>query len=101
MLEVLPLKFHLIGSVKGGSKASVRSPFRSRTGTRVAKSVASCSVSSIPTITESPQGEQVAMSSQQTRSSRPADKALSHILVACGKTGIDNLKALKSWFVEK
>ena len=53
MLEDLLLKANLIGSGRGGGMASSRSAFSSRAETSVGDSVASQSVYSLPTITES------------------------------------------------
>ena len=73
VLEELFLKANLIGRGGGGGKASSRSVFSSRAGSSFGDSVASQSVSSLPTITESAKTEQVAMSFQEPCSSRQAD----------------------------
>ena len=72
MLEELLLRANLIGRCRGGRMASSRSVFSSRAGTSVGESIASQSVYSLPTITESTKNEQVAMSSQKPCSSRQA-----------------------------
>ena len=77
MLEDLLLKANLIGRRGGGGKASSKSTFSSCAGTSVGDSVASRSVNSLPTITESTRSEKVAMGSQDPCSSRQADEALS------------------------
>ena len=70
MLKDLGLKANLIGRGGGGGKASSRSAFSSCAGTSVGDSVASRSVYSLPTITESTGSELVTMGSQEPCSSR-------------------------------
>ena len=94
MLEDLLLKANLIGRRGGGGKASSKSTFSSA-GTSVGDSVASRSVYSLPTMTESTRSEEVAMSSQEPCSSRQADEALSSVPIVCDKSGTDSLKILK------
>ena len=96
MLEDLLLKTNLIGRDRGGGKASSRSVFSSRTGTSVDDSVASHSVYSLPTITESTKSEQVAMGSQEPCSGRRVDDASSNVPVVYDKNGTDSLKTLKA-----
>ena len=95
MLEDLLLKSNLIGRRGGGGKASNKSTFSSCAGTSVGDSVASRSVYSLPTITESTQSEVVAMGSQEPCSSHQADEALSSVPVVLDKSGTDSLKTLK------
>ena len=96
MLEDLLLKANLIVRGRGGGMASSRSAFSSRAGTSVGDSVASQSVHSLPTKTESTESEQqVALSSQEPCSSRQADEALSSVPVVYDKSGTDSLKTLK------
>ena len=95
LLENLLSKANLICRGGGGGKGSRRSTFSSPAGTSVRDSVASRSVSSLPTITESTKREQVAMGSQEPCSSRQADKALSSAPAVYDKSGIDSLKTLK------
>ena len=97
MLEDLLLKANLIGrgGGGGGGKASIRSALSSCAGTSVGDSVASRSVYSLPTITESTESEQVTMGSQEPCSSRQADKALCSVPVVNDKSGTDSLKTLK------
>ena len=95
MLEDLLLKANLIGRGGGGGKASSRSVFSSRAGTSVGDSVASQSVYSLPTITESAKSEQVAMSFHEPCSIRQVDEALSSVPVGYDKSGTDGLKTLK------
>ena len=85
MLEDLLVKANLIVRRGGGAKASSKSTFSSCAGTSVGDSVASRSVYSLPTITESTQSEEVAMGSQEPCSSRQADEALSTVLVVHDK----------------
>ena len=94
MLEDLHLKSNLIGRLGGGGKASNKSTFSSCAGTSVGDSVASRSVYSLPTITESTQSEEVAMGFQEPCSSRQADEALSSVPVVHDKSGTDSLKTL-------
>ena len=61
MLEDLLFKANLVGRIGGGGKASSRSAFSSCAGTNVGDSVASRSVYSLPTITESTESEQLTM----------------------------------------
>ena len=95
MLEDMLLKAILIGRRGGGGKASSKSAFSSCAGTSVGNSVASRSVYSLPTITESTGSEQVAMGSQEPCSSRQADEALSSVPIVCDKSGTDSLETLK------
>ena len=95
MLEDLLLKSNLIGRRGGGGKASNKSTFSSCAGTSVGDSVASRSVYSLPTITESTQSQEVAMGSQEPCSSRQADEALSSVPVVHDKSGTDSLKTLE------
>ena len=95
VLEDLLLKANLIGRDGGGGKTSSRSALSSRAGTSVGDSVASRSVFSLPTVTESTKSEQVAMASQEPFSSRQADEALSITPVLYDKSGTDSLKTLK------
>ena len=83
MLGDLLLKTNLIGRVGGGGggKAFSRSAFSSCAGTSVGDSVATRSVYSLPTITESTESEQVTMGSHEPCSSRQADEALSSVPV--------------------
>ena len=92
MLEDLLFKANLIGRGGGGGKASSRSAFSSCGGTSVEDSVASRSVYSLPTITESTESEQVTMGSQEPCSSRQADETLSSVPVVHDKSGTDSLK---------
>ena len=57
--------------------------------------MASRSVYSLPTITESTESEQVTMGSQEPCSSRQADEALSSGPVVHDEGGTDSLKTLK------
>ena len=84
-----------IGNVGGGGRASRRSAFSSCAGTSVGDSVASRSVYSLPTITESAQSEEVAMGSQEPCSSRQADEAFSSVPIVHDKSGTDSSKTLK------
>ena len=93
--EDLLLKPNLIGRVGGGKKASSRSAFSSCAGTSVGDSVASRSVYSLPTITESTKSEQVEMGFLEPRSSCQADETLSSVPVVHDKSGTDSLKTLK------
>ena len=95
MLEDLLLKINLIGRRGGGGKASSKSTFSSCAGTSIGDSVASRSVYSLPTITESTRSEEVAMGSQEPRSSRQADEALSSVPVVCDKSRTESLKTGK------
>ena len=95
MLEDLLLKANLIGRRGGGGKASSKSTFSSCAGASVGDSVASRSVYSLPTITESTRSEEVAMGSQEPCSSRQVDEALSSVPIVCDKSGTDILKTLK------
>ena len=95
MLEVLLLKANLIGRVGGGGRASSRSAFSSCAGTSIGNSVASRSVYSLPTITESAQNEEVAVGSQEQCSSRQAVEALSSMPIVHDKSGTDSSKTLK------
>ena len=95
MLEDLLLTATLIGGGRGGRKASSRSVFYSRARRRVGDSVASRSVYSLPTVTESTESEQMALSSQEPCSSRQVDVALSSVPVVYDKSGTDSLKTLK------
>ena len=95
MLEDLLLKANVIGRAGGGGRASSRSAFSSCAGTSIGDSVASRSVFSLPTITESAQSEEVAMGSQEPCSSRQAVEALSSVPVVHDKSGTDRLKTLK------
>ena len=95
MLKDLLLKATLIGRGGGGSKASSRSVFSNCARTSVGDSVASRSVYSLPTITESTGSGQVTMGSQEPCSSRPADEALSSVPILHDKNGTDSLKTLK------
>ena len=69
--------------------------YSSCAGTSVGDSVASHSVYSLPSLTESTRNEQVAMGSQEPCSSRQVDEALSSVPVVYDKSGTDNLKTLK------
>ena len=89
------LKTNVIGRVGGRRKASSRSAFSSCAGTSVGDSVASRSVYSLPTITESTKSEQVAMGSLEPCSSRQVDEALSSVPVVHDNSGTDSLKTLK------
>ena len=73
MLEDLLLQSSSIGRRGGGGKASNKSTFSICAGTSVGDSVASRSVYSLPTVTESTQSEEVAMGSQEPCSSRQVD----------------------------
>ena len=95
MLEDLLLKANVIGRAGCGGRASSRSAFSTCAGTSIGDSVASHSVFSLPTITESVQSEEVAMGSQEPCSSRQADEALSSVPVVHDKSGTDSLKTLK------
>ena len=95
MLKDLLLKANLIGRGGSGGKASSRSVFSSCFGTSVGDSVASRSVYSLPTITESTKSEQVTMGSQEPCSSRQADEALSSVPVLHDKSGTNSFKTLK------
>ena len=95
MLEDLLLKANLIGRRGGGGKSSSKSTFSSCAGTSIGDSVASRSVYSLPTITESAQSEEVVMGSQEPCSSCQADEALSSVPIAHDKSGTDSLKTLK------
>ena len=95
MLEDLLVKANLIGRLGGGGKASSKSTFSSYAGTSVGDSVASRSVYSLPTITESTRSDEVAMGSQEPCSSRQADEALFSVPIVCDKSGTDSLKTLK------
>ena len=87
-LEDLFLKPKLIDRCGGGGKTSSISLFSSCAGTSAGDSVASQSVYSSPTITESTKSEQVAMSSQEPYSSRQVDEALSSVPVGYDKVGL-------------
>ena len=100
MLEDLLLNANLIGRSGGGGKASSSSAFTSRAETSVGESVASRSVYSLPTITESMKSEQVAMGSQEPCFTHQVDEALSSALVAYDKSGTGNLKILKEMKTE-
>ena len=100
MLEDMLLKANLIARGGGGGKVSSRSVYSSRAGTSVGDSVASHSVYSLPTITESTKSEQVAMGSQESCSSRQADEALSSVPVVYDKIGTDSLKTLNEIKIE-
>ena len=100
MLEDLLLKANLIGRRGGGGKTSSKSTFSSCAGTSVGDSVASRSVYSLPTITESMRSEEVAMGSQEPCSSRQADEALSSVPIVCDKSGTDSLQTLKGIKIE-
>ena len=65
MLEDLLLKANPIGRCGGGGRASSKSAFSSCAGTSVGDSVASRSVYSLPTITESTGSEQVTIGSHE------------------------------------
>ena len=95
MLVDLFLKTNLIGRGGGGRKASIRSPFCSRSGTNNGESAASRSVYLTTVTTESTQSEQVPMSSQEPCSSRQAGEALSQISAASEESATDNLQMLK------
>ena len=95
MLEDLHLKANLIGRNGGGGRASSRSAFSSCAGTGIGDGVASRSVYSLPTITESVQSDEVAMGSEEPCSSRQADEALSSVPVVYDNSGSDSLKTLK------
>ena len=95
ILEKLLLKANLIGRGGGGGRASSRSAFSSCAGTSIGDSVASRSVYSLPTITESAQSEEVAMGSQEPCSSLQADEALSSLPIVHDKSVTDCLKTLK------
>ena len=95
MLEDLLLKANLIGRGGDGGRGSIRSAFSSCAGTSVGDSVASRSVYSLPTITESTGSEQVTMGSQELCSSRHAEQAFSSMPVVHDKSGTDSLKTLK------
>ena len=95
MLEDLLLKANLIGRRGGGGRASSKSAFSSCAGTSVGDSVASRSVYSLPTITESTGIEQVPIGSQEPCSSRQADEALPSVPIVHDKSGTDSLKTLK------
>ena len=95
MLEDLLLKANLIGRRGGGGKASNKSTFSSCAGTSIGDSVASRSVYSLPTTTESTQSEEVAVGSQEPCSSHQADEALSNVPVVHDKSETDSLKSLK------
>ena len=58
-------------------------------------SVASRSVYSLPTITESAQSEEFIIGSQEPSSSRQVDEALSSVPIVRDKNGTDSLKTLK------
>ena len=64
MLEDLLLKANLVGRGGGGGRTSSTSAFSSCAGTSIGDSVASRSVYSLPTISESAQSEEVAMGSR-------------------------------------
>ena len=95
LLEDLLLKTNLIGRRGGGRRASSKSAFSSCAGTSVGDCVASRSVYSLPTITESTGSEQVTIGSQEPCSSRQADDALSGVPIVDDKRGTDSLKTLK------
>ena len=95
MLEDLVFNANLIGRVGGGGKASNRSAFSSCAGTSVGDSLASRSVYSLPTITESAESDQVTTGSQEPFSSRQADEALSSMPIVHDESGTDSLKTLK------
>ena len=95
MLGDLFLRTNLIGRRGGGERASIKSAFSSCAGTSLGDSVASRSVYSLLTITESTGSEQVTMSSQEPCSSRQADEALSGVPIVHDKSGTDRLKTLK------
>ena len=95
MLEVLLLKANLIGKRGGGGMGSSRTRFSSCAGTSVGDSVASRSVYSIPTVTESAQSEEVVMGSQEPCSSRQADEVFCSVPFAHDKSGTDSLTTLK------
>ena len=95
MLEDLLLKTNLIGRRGGGGRASSKSAFSSCAGTSVGDSVASRSVYSLPTITESTGSDPVTIGSQEPCSSRQVDEALSGVPIVHDKSGTDSLKTLK------
>ena len=65
VLEDLLLETNLFGRGGCGGKASSRSAFFNRDVTSIGDSVASRSVHSLPTVTESTESEQVAMGSHE------------------------------------
>ena len=94
------MKASLIGKVGGGGRASSRSAFSSCAGTTIGDRMASRSVYSLPTTTESAQSAEVAMGSQESCSSRQADEALSSVPIVHDKSGTDSLKTLKEMKTE-
>ena len=95
ILEDLLLKANPIGRCGGGGRESSKSAFSSCAGTSVGDSVASRSVYSLPTITESTGSEQVTIGSQEPCSSRRADAAFPGVPIVHDKSGTDSLKTLK------
>ena len=100
MLEDLLLKTNLIGRGGSGGRTSSRSAFSSCAGTSVGDSVASRSVYSLPTITESTKSEEVAMGSQEPCSSCQVNEASSSVPVVYDKGGTASLKTLKEMKTE-
>ena len=97
MLEGFLLKPKLVGEKTGDvEKVSGLSSFPGRDGTVVSESVVSRSVSSVPTISKSAEGGQVAdIRSQETCSSLQADEALSSAPRACSLSETDSSKTFK------
>ena len=95
MLQELLFKTNLIGRGGGGRMASSGSAFSGRAGTSDGDCVASHCLYSLPTITESMKSEQVDMGSQEPRSSRQVDEALSSVSVVYWKSRTHCLKTLQ------